>query len=136
MHSRCAEIYADHGMLQNFIRGEARCCPGPCPSCQCARNVLYCPACCPMLSHAVRRVSCGILCCPMLSSDPVMCCPVCTLVVCPSCPVPPLDFMNDGSTRAWLQIPAHVPPYCVSSTSPLASSGFKQVHAHLYNDIL
>ena len=56
--------------------------------------VLCCPACCPTvtLSYAVRRVICGILCCPVLSYDAVLCCPVCTLVVCSSCPALPLQL--------------------------------------------
>ena len=74
VHSRCAEIYADHGMLQNFIRGEARCCPGPCPSCQCATSytVLRAVLCYLVLSNVLVVVSCAVLCCPLILSCAVL----------------------------------------------------------------
>lgn len=46
------------------------------------------------------------------------------------------EYMNQPSTREWLQIPAHVPAYCVSSSSVRADSGCKQAHEHLYEDIM
>ena len=62
--------------------------------------VLCCPACCPTLSYALRRVICGTPCCPVLSYDAVLCCPACTLVVCPSCPALPLSSRLCGSQCA------------------------------------
>ena len=71
-------------------RGEARCCPDPCPSCQCTLSYVALRAVlrCLMLSGVLFVVSYAVLCCPVLSYDAVLCCPACTLVVCPSCPAP------------------------------------------------
>ena len=82
--------------LREKGRGEARCCPGPGPNCQCILSyaVLRAVLRCLMLADVLFVVSYAVLCCPVLSYGAVMCCLVCTLVVCPSCPAPPLALQR------------------------------------------
>ena len=88
----CSVFASVTSAISVVVRGGARCCPDPCPSCQCTLScaVLRAVLCCPMLSDVLFVASYAVLCCPVLSCDAVLCCPACTLVVCPSCPATPL----------------------------------------------
>ena len=54
-----------------------------------------------MLFDVLFGVSHAVLCCLVRSYDIVLYCAVCTLVLCPSCPAPPL---HDGKQQEPLQL--------------------------------